>query len=362
MDVYGPNVASADWHAWARQRKVVAAPFNEGINTFVWTESLSQARDMLRSWTRYGRTGVPGVAMDTRMLSLDVLAATGFRRSYKFRSSQDPSVDEARDYRAALKIVLDNALLLMMLPPKLLALPCMPKSVARLGLATEELRKYMLDMLEGEKLLLEQGKAGTGSLMTSFVRALKQHEKGATHSQGLSLCEILGNMFAINFAGHDTTANTLAFSMLLLASHPKVQDWIGEELKEIVKDTDSEAWKYEELFPKLKRCRAVLVCATIHETGYMKANQDPLIGDPTALPADHVTPEMDKTETTTSQSWKPGSQRTSRDGCSDELASNPNPSILLGSGPADLASLAMDHVITSGDGQPNCSVERRRVL
>jgi cytochrome P450 len=123
-------------------------------------------------------------------------------------------------------------------------------------------------MLDEETSLLARGKTGTGSLMTSFVRALDTHRKeeanvkndtGQSLSKGLTVDEILGNIFVINFAGHDTTANTLAFGMLLLAANPEVQDWVAEELREVVKNVDSENWDYSVLFPELKRCRAVLV-------------------------------------------------------------------------------------------------------
>ena len=265
LDLYGPNVSTAKWTDWQRQRKFVAAPFNENTNKLVWTESLSQARDMLENWLHSSNSGALGVAKDTRTLSLDVLAATGFRKSYKFRGANEEGQDSARNYRDALKIVLDNALLLMMAPPRLLSSSIMPKSWAEIGQATVDFRQYMMDMLNEESALVEQGKPGSGSLMTAFVRALKNPDKedfegtGGSGPKGLTVEEILGNIFVINFAGHDTTANTLAFAMLLLAAYPHVQDWIAEELGELISDEKSETWDYEDLFPRLKRCQAVLV-------------------------------------------------------------------------------------------------------
>jgi cytochrome P450 len=235
---------------------------------FVWNESLSQAREMLQSWTSSAEPGIPSVAKDTRTLSLNVLAATGFRRSYKFRSSGQQGTDEARTYRDALQTVLDNAIFLMLVPPRLLLFPFLPRSWARIGKAAADFKQYMMHMLDEETSLLERGKTGTGSLMTSFVRALDTHQKeeatvkssaDQSPSKGLTVDEIFGNIFVINFAGHDTTANTLAFSMLLLAANPEVQDWVAEELQEVAKDGDSERWDYSVLFPELKRCRAVLV-------------------------------------------------------------------------------------------------------
>lgn len=246
---------------------------------FVWSESLGQAKDMLEAWITTAKNQSISTAKDTRTLSLNVLAATGFRKSYKFHSSNAPTTDkdiseeaETGGYRNALQTVLDNIILVLILPKMFFRFPLVPKTWPKIGQAADDFKKYMEDMLREEQSLFEQGKAGSGSLMTSFVRALGVSEKevaAASHevaqlnqqqpSRGLSVEEIYGNIFVINFAGHDTTANTLAFSMILLAAHPEVQEWVSEELDGVLPHTDSMAWEYEKLFGKLKRCRAVLV-------------------------------------------------------------------------------------------------------
>jgi cytochrome P450 len=247
---------------------VLAAPFNENNMEFVWNESLNQTREMLQTWTNTNIPGIPSIAKDTRTLSLNVLAATGFRQTYKFRSASQPESDEAQTYRDALQIVLDNSIFLMLIAARFLVLPLLPTSWARIGKAATTFKQYMIRMPDEETSLLKQGKSGTGSLMTSFVRALDTHQKeealvginaAQSHSKGLTVDEIFGNIFVINFAGHDTTANTLAFTMLLLAANPEVQDWIAEELQEMTESSETESWDYSILFPKLKRCRAVLV-------------------------------------------------------------------------------------------------------
>ncbi|MCJ1381959.1 hypothetical protein MMC17_005071 [Xylographa soralifera] len=257
MNVFGRNVATADPVEWKRHRKIVAAPFNENTNKLVWSESLSQARDMLKAWTSHGSKGTIGIARDTRTLSLDVLAATGFKKSYRFRASTEPGPDEARNYREALMITLDNALFMMLVPPRLLLSRFSPKSWSRIGRATTEFKSYMMSMLNEERSLLDAGKPGTGNLMSSLIRA-SEESTFSDITKGLSVSEILGNIYVINFAGHDTTANTLAYAMLLLAANPAVQEWVAAELHEVLPNDRSDTWEYEALFPRLKRCLAVL--------------------------------------------------------------------------------------------------------
>jgi cytochrome P450 len=234
----------------------------------VWSESLGQARQMLASWTTpvASTTGIASVAEDTRTVSLNVLAATGFRRSFDFQSSTEASKpsNTAASYRDALATVLDNVILLMLLPRRYLSLPIFPKSLQRIGKAADEFQQHMEQMLEEETTAYKQGMQGTGGLMTSFVRASNTHEAktGSSQRQGLSVEEVYGNMFVINFAGHDTTANTLAFSMYLLATAPEVQEWLAEEVRGALPNNDD--WEYSQLCPKLTRCHAVLVSAFFH--------------------------------------------------------------------------------------------------
>lgn len=240
--------------------------------SFVWDESLRQAEAMLRSWGGQTTDGIQSVQKDVWTLSLNVLAATGFRKSYNFRSSAEPaSQDEAVSYRDALQTVLDNAILIMIVPYKYLQGRLVPKDLVRVGNAARSFKKHIVQMLEDETTALRQNKPGSGGIMGSFVRALDTHEreiaaqptlKGSKDGKkGLSIEEIFGNLFVINFAGHDTTANTLAFTMLLLAAHPEIQAWIAEELSavEAVKTTPVGEWNYNTVFPHLKRCQAVLL-------------------------------------------------------------------------------------------------------
>lgn len=76
---------------------------------------------------------------------------------------------------------------------------------------------------------------------------------------GLSVDEIFGNLLTVNFTGHASTANTFAFSILLLVASPGMQDWLAEEIGQAFFAGDSEDWDYNKAFPALKHCQAVLL-------------------------------------------------------------------------------------------------------
>ncbi|KAF2015678.1 cytochrome P450 [Aaosphaeria arxii CBS 175.79] len=264
LEVYGPCISTADVKNWPRHRKILAAPFSESAMSYVWSESLHQTQQMMQTWISAPR--VSSVGKDMRTLSLNVLAAIGFRRSFHFRGSNNNATireDGMFSYRDALQIVLDNVILLMLIPRRYLTYSWMPASLQRIGHAASDFKKHMVQMLDEETRLLSEGKKGSGSLMTSFIQAQARSERskdtGSNAPQGLSVDEIFGNIFVINFAGHDTTANTLAFSTLLLAAHPAVQEWVAEEVTSVISGKPEEEWNYADLFPRLKRCQAVLL-------------------------------------------------------------------------------------------------------
>ncbi|KAE8383847.1 cytochrome P450 [Aspergillus bertholletiae] len=255
LNVFGPNVATTEGADWQRHRKIVAAPFNESMNSFVWREAITQAQGMLLTRTTAGPSG--GLGADTRTLALNVLAATGFKRSTQFQSTQDAQSEDPRSYSESLKTVMLNTFVIMLIPPSVLKFPIFPSWCRRAGQAVEDFKQHMLNMFNTEKSLLDQGQPGTGTLMSSFVRESTVDPK--SNKTVLTLDEILGNIYVINFAGHDTTAGSLTYVLFLLAAYPNIQEWIAEEIRAVFPNPDRDTWDYKEAYPQLKRCLAVVL-------------------------------------------------------------------------------------------------------
>ncbi|EOD45005.1 putative cytochrome p450 protein [Neofusicoccum parvum UCRNP2] len=261
LDVFGPNISTVEGSDWQRQRKCTAATFNERNNRIVWAEALRQAREMRDYWTSRAAQGVSSAADDARTLALHVLLSAGFGKSYPFRSTtKADATGEHRgslSYRESLALILENAILIVALGPKFLSSLTFPKRWARIGEATVAFKRYMAQALEEEKRLVDQGKPRSDdgdNLLTSLVRASAESNP---QQGGLTQDEVFGNMFVFNFAGHDTTAHSLAYSLLLLAAHPEIQDWVNEEIQHVLPEDDESAWSYDR-FPRMNRSLAVL--------------------------------------------------------------------------------------------------------
>lgn len=123
----------------------------------------------------------------------------------------------------------------------------------------------MASQVEAERKRTANRAKGTGNLVSNLIRTsddslcMSKNQGGGNRLKLLTNAEIMDNISVFNFAGHDTTAISLAYGILLLVAFPRVQDWIHEEIVYYVEDQEIKKLSYNELFPKLKRSLAVLV-------------------------------------------------------------------------------------------------------
>ena len=277
LDIFGPNLGTVEGLDWQRHRKITGAAFNEQSYGIVWNESIRQADGVLQWWTSEEPHAINTTARDVRAVSLNILAFAGFRKQYPFDGKiENVSTQDAPSFRQTLCFVLDNSLLTMLIPAKLLRFPLLPSSWKQIGKAIDSLRNHMLIRYNEEKSQSTKESGQTENLMSVMVRASEEatyaadteikkspSDPLAPKRLGLTMNEIFGNIFVYYFAGHDTTAAVFAYTMYLLAAYPDVQDWVTEELQQILPSTDDSPWLYEELFPRLKRCLALLVSTVL---------------------------------------------------------------------------------------------------
>ncbi|KAI0098680.1 putative cytochrome P450 [Nemania sp. FL0031] len=236
LHVFGPSVGSVEGHRWANQRKIMMSSFNERYNETVWSESISQANDMIRYWL--ARSSIRTAADDARTLSLDILCKVGFGKSFSFEGSEEASYAKpSESYKQSLQLILENCIIIFSMGPRFsTGMPWFPQKWRKVG---EALRKFMTDMYEAEK---KRVSAGTSSAASNgkFLSSLAKASIDAKDGEGLTEQEIYGNIFVINFAGHDTSTHVFTFALKLVLGNSSPDQW------------DSR------LFPRLKRCVAVL--------------------------------------------------------------------------------------------------------
>ncbi|KAL6720095.1 hypothetical protein ACLMJK_002016 [Lecanora helva] len=263
LNVFGRNLNTVEGEDWQRQRRLTAPNFNEKTSSLVWDEAARQAQDMAKSWTDQGSAGTKETVADTATLALHVLTSVGFGLAYPFHAGvRELPKGHRMTYRDALSLCLQNIITFAIFPKRMLKWSFLPAKLRTLGLAVKEFQLYMEEMLTHERNMAAKREHGTGNLIGSLVRASEEDRKSGEQQEnnpaarlGLTDEEIFGNIFAFNLAGHETTANTLATAIVLLAAKPQYQTWLAKEMKAVAPIEDG---KYEEAFPKLQRCLAVM--------------------------------------------------------------------------------------------------------
>jgi cytochrome P450 len=296
LNVYGKNLSTTEDQEWQRHRKMTGVTFTETYNETVWTQSLKQAegtnRDttserkrrltdritgMLEYWTEGSDEPVRSIADDTKVLTLNVLAAALFNKVYLFeghaKRHQTRHVDDkSYVYRASLLTILDSIVQIFVLGEEGLKAWWTPKSWKAAAEAMDTFRSYIQGLMNEERNYMNQGQANRQHLVARLVRACEVEQRSSTEDHVKSLVdedltnkkvnmteqEIVSNLFVYAFAGNDTTAVALTNLIVHLSANPQTQDWIAQELFHYLPHSDSELWSYDS-FKKLKRCGAVVV-------------------------------------------------------------------------------------------------------
>lgn len=271
VSIYGDNVVASEGLAWRHHRKLMSPVFGENNNQLVWTQSLYDAQNMLSTWLRAGNEPVTTLASDTMLLSLSVIGRAGLGQNIQWLSAPaatekgTPEVEtlpagHQMSFTAALTTILENIYYVVLLPRWVLRKSSM-KVIQKTHLAYLEWGHHMREMISSKREAMTESKPDTTTTITHdlLTQLLKEHEQGTvadvkpstTKRAPLTDSEILGNLFVMVLAGHETTANSIHFCLALLAMNPSIQREVQSELDQIFCGRDPTQWNYERDLPVL---------------------------------------------------------------------------------------------------------------
>lgn len=276
VEIYGKNVVSSEGAEWRHHRKSTSPPFTEKNNTVVWAETIDQTQAMLASWLGpdgKGNRTVDRIMDDTMRLSLHIISRAGFGRKLGWPAADaghkteadyfDPSkiknesddIDEGHtmSYTYSIHCLLDNILFQFLFPRWLLErVPLTKFRVANQSYV--EWGKYMSEMVARKKSEMVSNPAealGQVDIIGQLVRGQVEANDAKSNVAPLTDSEILGNAFVLILAGHETTANSIHFSLLYLALHTRTQRRLQADLDNIFKGRPPSQWNYERDLPAL---------------------------------------------------------------------------------------------------------------
>lgn len=238
---------------------------NERISKLVWSESSTQAIELLASLARESsgdtrsqggktadlpatRSTVAGV----RTIAINVLGSVAYGDQQSFSSeSAKPPPGYKLAYMDTILALVQNLIPATFISSTILTSPVMPANVQRIGHSVHEFPKHVQALLSRERA---SSRSGQANLLSTLVAASDAESKQSKFH--LSESELAGNLFQFTIAGYDTTANTMAYAINLLAIDSEWQDWIQEEIDAVAHTSGDD---YEAAFPKLKRCLALML-------------------------------------------------------------------------------------------------------
>ncbi|EER23834.1 hypothetical protein CPC735_052040 [Coccidioides posadasii C735 delta SOWgp] len=269
MSKFGSNVLTTSGAVWARQRKIIASVINEKISGVVFDESVRQAAGFIEEFgeSKPGDIGsrstkanrvIDGVTYKTfdmvKKITIHVLsrAGMGVTRPWRddgrqIRSSAakaDHDEDSRLKFDRALQMILANLVSATLVPEQILShwpffLPG-AREMRDLASAVRHLPRMFRDMLGQEAPVTD-----------SF--------HGSSDKEPSTKINIIRNLFIFNAAGFDTSANALSFPLVVLAAYPHWQEWLFEEIDQIVPEDSDASMEYSTIFPKAIRTLAFML-------------------------------------------------------------------------------------------------------
>jgi cytochrome P450 len=262
------NPLQSNHDEWQRYRKIIAPVLNERIMESVWNETTRQTEQMTTalSQDRTLDSSQPGltdrVHDGIRTVAINVIAATSYGSHQDWAETQNELIGNASEVKTkmtfmkSILLIVNSHVLAVFIPSWILSSKFMPKSMRDVGTAAMKYPVYSKELIAKERT-----SADTSNSLLSTMVAICDNEKANTQSKSSSWLtedEVSGNLFNFALAGFDTTSNSTAYALAILAMQPKWQDWIREEIDRV--NRSHPQGQYNECFPELNRCMAVLVC------------------------------------------------------------------------------------------------------
>lgn len=113
--------------------------------------------------------------------------------------------------------------------------------------AYDEWAKYMKEIVAAKKTAIKSGhESPTIDIIGQLVKGQQEVVYGKPQGPAaLTDSEVMGNLFVFMLAGHETSASSIHFSLLLLAIHPEVQNQVQKELDDIFQGRPVSEWDYD---------------------------------------------------------------------------------------------------------------------
>ncbi|KAJ7468959.1 cytochrome P450, partial [Mycena galericulata] len=216
--LWGDNLVAASGDMWRRHRRIVAPALTSKTYNLIVSETIATYKELIdgENW---------GEAEDI-LLALILIARCGFGLPMPWVDA--PTNENGLTFGQSLTIVTDTVIPRLIIPSWFYKLPI--ERLRIIDRAWSGLGSFMHTFVETRQDE-QRGDAGStdekqrGDILSRLVAAMNGDGKLALDEQ-----EVIGNVFTLMFAGHDTTAAVISATLGFLAIHEEEQEKAYQEI------------------------------------------------------------------------------------------------------------------------------------
>jgi len=211
----GQGLLTSEGDFWLRQRRLIQPMFHRE-RVLAWGNLMSEsALAMLAGWREWARSGQPlDVAAEMGRLTLKIVARALFSFDTE-RHAADITNNLAIANRHFGRLGLITVLLPFFPTPENL----------RFQAAVRKLNRIARELIRARRA----DSGGQDDLLAVMLAARDEHGRPA-----MSERQLRDELLTLLLAGHETTANALAWTWVLLSRHPEVEANLQDELRSVL--------------------------------------------------------------------------------------------------------------------------------
>ncbi|CCL98881.1 uncharacterized protein FIBRA_00888 [Fibroporia radiculosa] len=247
--LWGDNVISSNYDAYKRHRRIVGPAFTGTTYALVARETVKLYHEMVEGekWDQLTEVCVPAINIFMAKFALGIITRCGFGLPFPWMRDETHEMS----FGEALAIVSERNIVRLATPRWAYKLPIqklreVEEAYLRLSNFMNEFARARKDELSSttEEVHLREHDLFTRLVMASQAEGRK----------GLDDSELIGDIFAFMFAGHETTAHVMSATVALLALHEDEQLKVLEQIRELLPGNRDPAFEDFEKLDKVMAC------------------------------------------------------------------------------------------------------------
>ncbi|KAF8989425.1 cytochrome P450 [Cyathus striatus] len=275
---WGISLFVSDGDAWKRHRRVVGPSFSNKLYELVWSEVVRTYSEMVvaEGFEDKKVVEIPAVQSLTTKLAFLIIGRCGFGFPFSW-AEPIRATGSKMAFPQAIRVYMRH-LLLLYLPSCVRSIPL--SVFSEFNASVTEIRSFMEHKIREKQ---KEVKSNRGQQLGNDIFSVLVQANDAEADPKLKLddSEVISNVFTMLFAGHETTAHTMAATIACLAKDQIYQQEVFEQIQCIVGNAREPTF---EDYSKLDKVQASFYeSLRLFPTGYLsirEAHHDTLLHIP----------------------------------------------------------------------------------